>query len=104
MLHRHRAVITRGGHIIARGYNHHVNHYHHMWSQHAEVDALVDLKRKFPVESRNKKWMRDCRLYVVRIGPDSRGNPLKNSLPCVNCSAAIKEANIPVVFYSSTIE
>ena len=100
MLHRHGAVITRGGQVIARGFNKVVNHYHHLWSQHAEIDALCDLKRRFPVESRNKRWMRDCRLYVVRIGPDSMGNPLKNSLPCHNCSQAILDACIPVVFYS----
>ena len=101
MLHRHGAVITRCGEIVARGFNKNVNHYHHVWSQHAEVDVICDLRRRFPVESRNRRWLRECRLYVVRVGPDALGNPLKNSLPCCNCTRAILDAQIPVVFYSS---
>ena len=100
MLQRHGAVITRNGTVIARGFNKLTHIFHHRWSMHAEVDVICDLRKRFPVESRSKKWLRDCRLYVVRIGPDARGNPLKNSLPCRHCSDAICDAGIPVVFYS----
>lgn len=97
---RHGAVITRSGCIVARGCNRRVSHYHHIWSQHAEVSAICDLKKRFPVESQSRKWMRECRLYVVRVGSDEQGNPLKHSLPCPSCTRAIAHSCIPVVFYS----
>lgn len=101
MLHRHGAVIVRQGEIVAKGYNKRTNVFHHSYSFHAEVSCLIDLKRRFPNESKCRRWLKDTKMFLVRVGPDAQGNPLKNSLPCKNCSCAIREAGIPIVFYSS---
>lgn len=101
MLQRHGAVITHHGVIVGRGFNERTVQFAHTYSIHAEVAAIMNLRKCFPVEMRNKKWIRECRLYVVRIGPDSKGNPLRNSLPCVKCANCIKSVGIPIVFYSS---
>jgi deoxycytidylate deaminase len=103
MTQRHGAVITRNGEIIARGFNHHVTHLNHLFSLHAEMDAIADLKKRYASECKSKRWLRDCRLYVVRIGPDSQDNPLRMSKPCVNCKQAIQQIGIPIVFYSNEI-
>ncbi len=102
MTQRHGAVIVRNGEIIAKGYNHHVTHLNHLFSLHAEMDAIADLKKKYP-ESKSKRWLKDCRLYVVRIGPDRQDNPLRMSKPCINCKQAIQNLGIPIVFYSNEV-
>jgi deoxycytidylate deaminase len=99
MLHRHGAVIIKNNQVIARGFNFRVDHFHHLYSMHAEINALVDLKKKFPNEYKNKKWIEKCRMYVVRVS--SEGNHTKLSIPCKNCKAAIEDIGIPVVFYSA---
>lgn len=97
---RHGAVITHNGVIVARGFNHHATHLNHSFSVHAEVDALQDLKKRFGSEMKSRRWLRDCRMYVVRVGTNASGNPLKLSKPCKNCKDAIERAGIPIVFYS----
>jgi deoxycytidylate deaminase len=103
MTQRHGAVITRNGEIIAKGYNHHVEHLNHLFSLHAEMDAISDLKKRFSAECKSKRWLKDCRLYVIRIGPDAQDNPLRMSKPCINCKQAIQQIGIPIVFYSNEI-
>jgi tRNA(Arg) A34 adenosine deaminase TadA len=98
---RHGAVITHCGSIVGRGFNHHVTQYCHQFSKHAEVAAISDLKKAFPQEMKSKRWMKDTRMYIVRIGPDSSGHQLKLSKPCCACREAIEKAGIPYVFYSS---
>jgi hypothetical protein len=39
-------------------------------------------------------------MYVVRIGSEMRGAPLKLSMPCCSCSQAINKSSIRRVFYS----
>lgn len=100
---RHGAVIIRNGELIAKGYNRHVEHLNHLFSLHAEMDAIADLKRRYAAECKSKRWLKDCRLYVVRVGPDSQDNPLRMSKPCCNCKQAIVQLGIPIVFYSNEI-
>lgn len=95
--HRHGCVITKDGEIVAEGYNHHYEHFHHKMTIHAEVDALSKLKY-------NRKVFPSCEMYVVRIGTDRMGNPLKYSRPCTDCSKAILKAGIRRVYYSSNTE
>jgi deoxycytidylate deaminase len=94
---RHGCVIVRGDDIIAEGYNHTDVHLYHKFSVHAEVDALSKVKR-------DRKYLSKCDLYVVRIGTDRMGNPLKYSKPCHDCSKAIEKSGIRNIYYSSNAE
>jgi deoxycytidylate deaminase len=94
MSHRHGCIIVDGktGDILSSGYNHTSIHLFHKFSMHAEVDALRKINRKTDLSN--------AELYVVRIGPESQGTPLKMSRPCDGCSKAIHRANIGKVYYS----
>ncbi len=89
--HRHGCVIVKNGEIISEGYNTYADHMEHKFSIHAEISALYRL---------GKKVTEGCELYVVRIGTDKMGNPLKYSRPCVDCAKAIIKAGIKKVYYS----
>lgn len=95
--HKHGCVIVKDNEIISEGYNY--RHYHmcHKMSIHAEVAALSKLKH-------NKKLLSSCDLYVVRVGVDSMGNPLKYSKPCPDCERAILKSGIKKVYYSTNLE
>ena len=94
----HGCVIVRDDEIIAEGFNYKKEFFNHRFSIHAEVAALSKLSKK------NKKFLSTCDLYVVRIGTDNMGNPLKYSKPCPECMKAILKAGIRKVYYSSNIE
>jgi deoxycytidylate deaminase len=95
--HKHGCVIVKDGKIIAEGYNHYINHFEHTFTIHAEVDAIIKMKKI------NKK-ITGCELYVVRIGTDNMGNPLKYSRPCTNCINAILKSGIKNVYFSTDDE
>jgi deoxycytidylate deaminase len=94
---RHGCVIVKDNEIVSEGYNHKQTHLYHKFSVHAEVDAISKMKH-------NRKYMSQCDLYVVRIGTDNMGNPLKYSKPCNGCIKAIEKSGIRRVYYSSNIE
>lgn len=95
--HRHGCVIvSQSGQIIAEGYNH-VSNGINAHSIHAEVHALTKyrpLRKQYP----------NCTMYVVRIGTERMGNPLKYSRPCAKCSEHIEDSDIRRVYYSTSDE
>ena len=92
--HKHGCVIVNNrGKIIAEGYNYRFK----SMSIHAEVDALSKVKG-------SKKLLSTCSMYVVRIGTDKMGNPLKYSRPCEKCTEAILKSGIGKVYYSTNYE
>lgn len=95
--HRHGCVIVnrRTNQIVAEGFNHYSEHMMHTYTCHSEVDALLKIK-KYP-----KHLIHELDLYVVRIGTDRMGTPLKYSKPCVSCSQAIMKAGIRKVYFST---
>lgn len=95
---RHGCVIVRDDEIISEGFNCKDVHFSHSYSIHAEVAALSKLSKK------NRKFMSQCDLYVVRIGRDSMGKPLKYSKPCNDCMKAIHKSGVRKVYYSSNKE
>lgn len=104
MTQRHGAVIIRNGEVIAKGTNRHESHLYHLFSLHAEMDCIADLKKKYTAESKSRKWMRDCRMIVVRVSNGENGvERLRMSKPCKFCKRAIEETGIPIVFYSNDI-
>jgi deoxycytidylate deaminase len=104
MTQRHGAVIIRNGEVIARGTNRHESHLYHLFSLHAEMDCIADLKKKYAAEVKSRKWMRDCRMVVVRVSNAEKGQErLRMSKPCRFCKRAIEETGIPIVFYSNEI-
>lgn len=94
MEHRHACIITRNNEIVAEGYNKKYNMFEHIYSIHAEVDAISKLP------SRSKGYTADCVMYVYRIGSDVVGNPTKMSKPCKRCEDSIRKAGIRKVYYS----
>jgi deoxycytidylate deaminase len=95
--HRHGTVIVnrRTDEIVAEGFNHFSTHMCHLFSCHSEVDALLKI-RKYP-----KHMIPELDLYVVRIGTDHMGRPLKYSKPCAECAQAILKFGIKKVFFST---
>ena len=100
--HRHGCVIVYADkEIISRGYNYVIQaNDDHFISIHAEVSAIKKLCRKY----RTKDFLSKCVLYVVRIGPDSRDNHFKISIPCENCTRFIHSAGILKVVFSLTTD
>lgn len=96
-MHRHGAIIVKEGEILSEGFNHKRVHLYHKSSVHAEVDALSKMKH-------NKKLLSQCDMYVVRIGKDSMGQPLKYSKPCPDCTKAILKSGVRRVYYSTSHE
>jgi len=92
--HRHGCVVVNSqtNEIISTGYNHTSEHLFHSFSMHAEIDALRKIKRNMDLSN--------AEMYVVRIGPESLGNPLKLSKPCEGCAKQILKVNLGRVYYS----
>lgn len=78
--------------ILSTGFNHTYIHMYHRLSCHAECDALRKIRRSADLSS--------AEMYVVRIGPESLGNPLRLSKPCDGCIKCILKANVGKVYYS----
>ncbi len=97
MTHRHGCIIVnKTGEVISEGYNHVYLHMYHKFSMHAEVACLSKMKRS--------KDLTDCTMYVVRIGTDNMGKPLKYSRPCQDCSRAIIKSGLKKIYYSTSEE
>jgi cytidine deaminase len=79
-MHKHAALVVRGGSIISVGVNHETTH--------AEVQALKTL---WPSERRG------TRIIVVRM---TRGGRLGMSKPCAECETFMREAGVKSVQYS----
>ena len=94
MLHKHGTVITRNGEIVATGHNRVQDFMSHAFSLHSECDALMKLRGK------PRRFMEECWMVVVRIGPQSTGYQYKLSKPCPKCSREIEKSGIKKVFYS----
>lgn len=98
MNHRHGClIVNRNGEVLAEGYNSVNMHMCHMYSVHAEVSCLNKVKK-------NKRLLNDCEMYVVRIGTDNMGCPLKYSRPCPECTKAIVKSGIKKIYYSTSEE
>lgn len=97
-IHRHGAVIVKGKKIISEGFNHKRWHLYmkNKLSVHAEIAALSHVKLKY-----DKKFLSQCDMYVVRLGNERTGRPLKYSKPCQCCSKAILKSGVRRVFYST---
>lgn len=97
LIHRHGTIIVnrKSGEIVSEGFNHYSESFCHTYSVHSEVSALQKIK-KYP-----KHLIENLDMYIVRIGTDKSGRPLKFSKPCTNCAQAIIRFGIRNVFYST---
>lgn len=89
---KHGAVLVHNNKIISKGYNHSngKDMPHHMWSIHAEMDAVLSSNVCVKLQDYVK-------LYVVRITPTG----LAESKPCAKCQKFMKRFNVSRVFYST---
>lgn len=93
MAQRHGCVIIdENNEILSTGYNHTTTYMSHKWSIHAEIDAIRKIKKNTDFSN--------TELYVVRIGTDRSGNPLKMSKPCDDCTRQILKSGIGKIYYT----
>jgi len=92
---QHGAVVTKGGRVIAIGYNKVKNHPtvigddHEITlscGPHAEVDALSRVKDA-----------KGATIYIARVRRDGRAGMSK---PCDNCQSTIDKAGIKKIVYT----
>lgn len=98
MNHQHGAVIIYDGEVIAEGYNRECNEFKEQFSVHAEVDALMKVRKL------GKHILSQCDLIVVRIAPPSLDYAMKLSMPCSKCRPFIERMGIRRVYYSTNDE
>lgn len=103
MNHKHGCVIVYNDkEIVAQGFNHDNCTMNDIYSVHAEVNAINQLRKN--IRSKDKKFIQKCSLYVVRVGSPLMNYPLKNSEPCEHCTKSILKMGIPKVYYSTNDE
>lgn len=95
MDHKLGSVVVYGNEIISMGHNKHCDTMSNLWSFHAEVAALMQLKR-LP-----RSQLKECEMYVVRIGPPSSKCAVRMSKPCKHCAKFIEDMGIRRVFYTT---
>lgn len=79
--HHHAAIVTRGGAVVAQGYNH--------GQVHAEVHALSKL---WPSERVG------TRVWSLRL---TWGGKLAMARPCGRCQEYLRTSGVKVVYYST---
>lgn len=95
MLQKHGCIVVHNNRVVSSAHNHMPPMFQN--SVHAEVNALKKIKHKSAL-------LKECDLYIVRIGPDSSQNALKYSKPCAACARFITSCGIRSVFYSTNYE
>lgn len=97
--HQMGACITVGRKVLGVGYNK-INRYQskvrtRSWegSLHAEIAAVLDALRKYPVEK-----IRGATVTVVRI---NKQGDLKLAMPCKNCYNSLRNLGIKEVRFSN---
>lgn len=80
-LHHHAVLVTRGGQVVAKGFN--------RGYVHAEIQAL------------SKVWpnrRKGCKVWSIRIRKDGRVGMAK---PCGPCEAFLRASGVDTVYYST---
>ena len=98
MEHKLGCVIVRNNEIVASSRNYYAMNFTDAWSVHAEVAALMQLRKK------SRKFFQKCDMYVVRVGTPHMEYPLKLSKPCESCECVINAMGIRRVYYSTNDE
>jgi pyrimidine deaminase RibD-like protein len=90
--HHHACIITKGGNIIATGYNHKF--------MHAEEDAIRKISKRFLCDGKKQKGLV---LYSFRW---TKGGQWGDAKPCSGCSFWINNGNhmysISTTYYTNT--
>lgn len=92
---KHGCIAVSGGKIVAKGCNHYRTFskdglIENCCSCHAEIDVI----RKCLKQNIKSK----INLYIVRV---SDSGEFRNSAPCKNCVATLKQYNIKMIIYST---
>lgn len=91
---KHSAAIIKNGEVINIGYNKYCSSFAKKSTIHAEMDVLMNLKKKY-----KKHLLTNIDIVIIRIS--SKGSILKNSRPCNQCLNILKKFNIRRVYYSN---
>ena len=91
-VHRHAAIVVRGGSVLGRGFNKNKNHHsctggRRNLSVHAEVDALSHVEDAA-----------GATMYVARINKQGKA---MLSRPCDSCYKAIKQAGVRRIVFTT---
>ena len=98
MEHQLGCVIVKQNAIVASSCNTYAETFKNAWSVHAEVAALMQLRKK------PRKYFQDCTMYIVRVGTEQMEYPMKLSKPCESCESVINAVGIKRVYYSTNDE
>ncbi len=93
----HCAILVSGGAVLSTGMNKHklnsfVSVYAHhpdVQTIHAEVDAILQMRRKTDLTG--------CKIYVAKLG---RNGEVGNSAPCAMCKDALRNYGIKRAYYT----
>lgn len=90
---------TRGDPIIVSGINAHVFNQEDrgVFSRHAEMSALANL---IAIKGHNGKFFSECTAYIARVGPASKGHPVRMSKPCEKCQKLLIKVGIERIVYT----
>jgi tRNA(Arg) A34 adenosine deaminase TadA len=71
MQQKHGAIVVYNGEILGQGFNHMASFMSHSWSCHAEMGAILSIRKK-------DKWkICESTLVVVRVGSDARDREIR---------------------------
>jgi tRNA(Arg) A34 adenosine deaminase TadA len=92
---KHGAVVVdrSTGRVVATGNNHYSSHMVQQFTCHAEIAALLSVRRLPP------RIVKRLDLYVVRVGQEGS---LVQSKPCRACINVIQQFGIRRVYYSAS--
>jgi len=101
---KHSAIITKNSKIIAKGFNNTRTKFLGLLkcSQHAEMDAITKLISriiKIKKKKNKDKFIKKCRIYIVRINSN---NKFMYSPPCKDCFNIIKNLGFNKIYFTNS--
>lgn len=100
LYHKHGAILVYRNKIISTGYNYAIYNSGCFYTTHAEVSAIKEFLKLSSRKQIKRDILKDCILYVVRIGTENMNYPMKLSKPCNNCLNFIKKHKVKKVYWS----
>ena len=96
---KHGCVVIHNNEVVAQGVNEHIYNQEdrNVFSIHSEQSALSCL---LAMKNHNHNFIKNCVVFVARVGPVSKGYPIRLSKPCKRCQTLLHKVGIRRVFYT----